>query len=84
MRPHSGRSGDGGEDGLAHARTILNQAAGFLSDPGKLLLGLNTVYVPRDATLAVVAQTPDLELETIVTSRWSPGEVYVLHLTPER
>lgn len=72
---------DGGEDGLMHARTILNQAAGFLTDTGRLLLGLNTVYVPRNATLAVIEQAPGLELDTIVTSRWSPGEVYVLRLT---
>lgn len=71
---------DGGEDGLTHAKTILRDAPPFLTDSGRLLLGLNTVYVPRRATLAVLQQAPGLELEAIVTSRWSPGEVYVMRL----
>jgi methylase of polypeptide subunit release factors len=71
---------DGGNDGLAHAKTILNEAAGFLNDRGRLLLGLNARYVPRSATLAVIQEAPGLELEDIVTSRWSPGEVYVIRL----
>ncbi len=69
---------DGGKDGLAHARTILSGAAGFLTEQGRLLLGLNAFYVPRSATLALIDEVPGLELEDIVTSRWSPGEVYVI------
>ena len=69
---------DGGEDGLAHARTILRSAPAFLTDSGHVLLGLNAFYVPRSATVALIDATPGLELEDIVTSPWSPGEVYVL------
>ncbi len=69
---------DGGKDGLAHARTILHAAAGFLTTRGRMLLGLNALYVPRGETLALIEQVPGLELEDIVTSRWSPGEVYVI------
>jgi methylase of polypeptide subunit release factors len=69
---------DGGEDGLMHARTILSQAAGFLTETGRVLLGLNAAYVPRRATVALIEAAPGLELEDIVVSRWSPGEVYVV------
>jgi release factor glutamine methyltransferase len=69
---------DGGTDGLSHARTILNQAAGFLTPRGRMLLGINALYVPRSATLALIEEVRGLELEDIVRSRWSPAEVYVI------
>jgi len=69
---------DGGKDGCAHAKTILGDAAKFLTGRGRLLLGLNALYVPRSATVALIQEAPGLELEDIVTSRWSPGEVYVI------
>lgn len=70
---------DGGEDGLAHARTILAQAPRFLSPRGRLLLGLNTLYVPRERTKRVIADNaPPMHLERIVRSLISPGEVYVI------
>jgi methylase of polypeptide subunit release factors len=69
---------DGGRDGLAHAVRILSDCRSFLSDGGRLLLGINTLYVPRSATLALIRETPGLRVVNIVTSRLSPSDVYVI------
>lgn len=70
---------DGGDDGLAHARTILERAPRFLSPRGRLFLGLNTLYVPRDRTERLIAaNAPAVHLERIVRSLISPSEVYVI------
>lgn len=73
---------DGGEDGLAHARTILARAPQFLSPRGRLLLGLNTLYVPRERTERLLAATPSVRLERIITSFISPSEVYAIAQGP--
>ncbi len=69
---------DGGEDGLAPARIILENAAHFLEPEGHLLLGINTAYIPRTATLTLVETSHDLELREIIESWISPSEVYVV------
>jgi methylase of polypeptide subunit release factors len=69
---------NGGRDGLAHAAKILHDCHAFLSPRGRLLLGINTLYVPRSATLACVREAPGLQLEDIITSRLSPSDVYVI------
>ncbi|MBI4962912.1 MAG: class I SAM-dependent methyltransferase [Desulfomonile tiedjei] len=71
---------DGGHDGLGPARTILADAVHFMKPKGLLLLGINTVYIPRIATLALIEGSEALDLRTIVESWTSPSEVYVLGL----
>jgi release factor glutamine methyltransferase len=66
---------DGGEDGLDHARTLLRKAAPFLTPRGRLLLGLNTMYVPTARTVQVIAEH-GWRLERVVRTRVSPAEVY--------
>jgi len=69
---------DGGDDGLAHARTILARVPQFLSSRGRLLLGLNTIYVPRERTESLIAATPAVRLDRIIRTFISPSEVYVI------
>lgn len=73
---------DGGSDGLAHARCILAEVDHFLKPEGFLLLGINTAYVPRSDTLALIKAFPELELRKIVKSWISPNEVYVIGHRP--
>jgi release factor glutamine methyltransferase len=68
---------DGGEDGLVHAVTILEQAPRFVSQRGRLLLGVNTMYVPPERTKATIEKASAFRLERVVRSRISPSEVYV-------
>jgi methylase of polypeptide subunit release factors len=79
LQPHP-EIWDGGNDGLAHARTILANVGRFLRPEGLLLLGIDAAYVPRDVTLGLVEATQDLELMTIVQSWISASEVYVIGL----
>lgn len=72
---------DGGRDGLAHAAKILHDCRKYLAPGGRLLLGINTLYVPRSATLARVREIPGLHVEDIIRSPLSPSDVYVI--TPE-
>jgi len=69
---------DGGSDGLAPARRILQDAPRFLTPGGRLLLGLDQLYVPMSAARDMVADFPALRLEGVVTSRWLPSKVYVI------
>lgn len=69
---------NGGDDGLEPARIILANAAHFLKPKGLLLLGINTAYVPRIATLGLVEASHDLELCDIIESWISSSEVYVV------
>ncbi|MGC8659037.1 MAG: methyltransferase [Desulfomonilaceae bacterium] len=69
---------DGGKDGLDCERKIINEAGHFLSSEGLLLLGRDTTYVPRNATLNLVQKVHDLELKDIVKSWISKSEVYVI------
>lgn len=68
---------DGGDDGLHHARTILARASAFLGERGRLLLGVNTLYVPRARVLATIDGSRDFGTAEVVRSRVSPSEVYV-------
>jgi methylase of polypeptide subunit release factors len=69
---------DGGSDGLAPARRILHDAPRFLAPDGRLLLGLDQLYVPMSAARDLVAQFPALRIEGVVTSRLLPSKVYVI------
>ena len=69
---------DGGPDGGNEVRRILKDAPNFLVSAGRLLLGIAPMYLPRAAVLAMIDQSPELELEDVVTSTLSPCEVYVI------
>ena len=69
---------DGGDDGLDCEREILNQAGHFLTRDGLLLMGIDTTYVSRMATLNLVQTARDLELKDIIKSWISKSEVYVI------
>ncbi|MFH0821573.1 MAG: class I SAM-dependent methyltransferase [Pseudomonadota bacterium] len=69
---------DGGNDGLEHARAVLPDVGDHLKPEGRLLLGIDTGYIPRSATLALVAASRDLELRRIIKSWVSASEVYVI------
>ena len=79
LQPHP-EIWDGGHDGLAHVRAIIVNAAKFLMPKGLLLLGIDTNYVERMVTLALIEQSEDLELRRIVESWISCSEVYVIGL----
>jgi methylase of polypeptide subunit release factors len=71
---------DGGSDGLEHERRVISNVAHFLNHDGLLLLGIDTFFVPRAVTLALVKASPDLELREIIQSWVSRCEVYVIGL----
>ena len=73
---------DGGNDGLDWERVILNNAGHFLTPKGVLLMGIDTDYVPRTATINLVQNTEDLELKNIIKSWISKSEVYVIGHRP--
>jgi hypothetical protein len=47
-------------------------------------LGIDTFYIPRDATLALIKVAADLELREIISSWISRSEVYVIGPRSER
>jgi methylase of polypeptide subunit release factors len=69
---------DGGGDGLMHERTILTNIEHFLRPDGLLLLGIDTSYIPRIATLSLLADQPQLELREVVSSWMGSSEMYVI------
>ncbi len=73
---------DGGNDGLDCERVILNNAGHFLTPEGVLLMGIDTDFVPRAATINLVQDTEDLELKNIIKSWISKSEVYVIGHRP--
>lgn len=68
---------DGGEDGCDPVRIVLRDAPLHLAPQGRLLLGMNTMYVPRSQTLSLIRAAPGLQFETIVRLPFCPSEVYV-------
>jgi len=74
---------DGGADGYDHLRIILPQTQRHLTPHGRFLLGLNTMYVPRDQTISLIRSTPGLALQSIVRFPLWPSEVYVIALRTE-
>ncbi len=71
---------DGGTDGLDHERLVISNVGRFLNREGLLLLGIDTFYVSRATTLALVKASPDLELRRIIASWISKSEIYVIGL----
>jgi methylase of polypeptide subunit release factors len=73
---------DGGNDGLSHERTILRQVPAFLRPQGILMLGIDTLYIPRAATLDLIDASRELTLREVIPSWISPSEIYVIGLKP--
>jgi methylase of polypeptide subunit release factors len=73
---------NGGRDGLKHEQAVLTEAGRRLNPEGLLLLGVDTNYIPRTSTLALVEAAPDLAIKKIVKSWISPSEMYVIGLKP--
>ncbi len=44
------------------------------------MLGIDTVYIPRAATMALIDASQDLDLREIIRSWISPSEIYVIGL----
>jgi len=68
---------DGGEDGCEHARRVLVEGSKRLRPNGVLLLGVNSIYVPRSAHLSPLGTACGLIFEGTVGAPWSPSDVYV-------
>jgi len=69
---------DGGEDGGDHLRVVLREAPPYLASRGRLLLGVNTLYLPRDKVLSLIRDAAGLELETVVRVAPLASEVFVV------
>ncbi len=68
---------DGGVDGMRHMRTVINAAGRYMKAHGRLLLGVNTLYVPIKKCSDLFLETDDLALENIVKTPLSPSRVFV-------
>ncbi len=71
---------DGGCDGLDCERVILRNVGHYLMPHGILLLGIDTSFIPRIATLELVEASRDIELKDIIKSWISRSEIYVIGL----
>jgi release factor glutamine methyltransferase len=69
---------DGGEDGCDQLRVILHETPRYVASHGRLLLGVNTLYLPRDQVLSLIRAAPGLELETVVRMPLLPSQVFVV------
>jgi release factor glutamine methyltransferase len=79
--PHS-EVWDGGADGRRHMRTVIRGAGDYLKNGGRLLLGVNTLYVEKEKCAELFKQAHNLNLEEIIKSRFSPSRVFVAGKTP--
>ncbi|MEM8865542.1 MAG: methyltransferase [Planctomycetota bacterium] len=68
---------DGGADGLAVLRRFLADACRYLAPAGRLLFGVQHVFVPDAAVVEAIDASP-LKLADRYTRRGVPAEVYVL------
>jgi release factor glutamine methyltransferase len=75
---------DGGNDGFDHGRRILGDVGPYLNPHGRLLLGVNTAYVPRRIIASAVNEHPELTVHEIVSTWWLPAEVYVIGRSTHR
>lgn len=69
---------DGGDDGCAHARIILAQVRDYLLPGGRLLMGANSLYVPKRTVEGLLRGAGGLDLVDIVRSVYTPSCVYVI------
>ena len=70
---------DGGSDGTELIRRCLDQAPGYLTERGRLLLGINTFYVSGANLSRIVAASP-FQLEGSIGAWPNPSRVFVLAL----
>ncbi len=68
---------DGGDDGTSVLREFLRQAPEYLSPRGRVVFGVQDIFVPDAKVLEVLAETR-LALQQRVTKRMVPSVVYVL------
>jgi release factor glutamine methyltransferase len=68
---------DGGLDGRRHMRTVVNNAGEFLKPGGRLLLGVNTLYVQVEKCAELFKEPPGLVLHDIMKTSVSPSRVFV-------
>ena len=68
---------DGGDDGLEVLRRFLAVAPDYLSSGGRVLFGVQHVFVSDEAVRRVIDGGP-LSLQETITRRGVPAEVYVL------
>ena len=68
---------DGGSDGTTVLREFLRQSRGFLSSAGRVVFGVQPLFVPEDKVREVIAGS-ELRLIQRVTKRFVPSVVYVL------
>lgn len=66
---------DGGEDGLAVLRRFLADAPNFLTPTGRVLFGVQHVFVPDKAVVTAIEASP-MRLNGRYTRRGFPAEVY--------
>ena len=68
---------DGGEDGTSVLREFLNQGAAFLSPQGRIVFGVQNMFVPDDLVLKVL-EVCRMQLLQRVKRRMVPSCVYVV------
>ncbi|MEM6799372.1 MAG: methyltransferase, partial [Planctomycetota bacterium] len=68
---------DGGDDGLAVLRRFLAEAPAWLSPTGRVLFGVQHVFVSDEAVRRVIDASP-MSLQQTYTRRSVPAEVYVV------
>lgn len=68
---------DGGEDSFDIIRRFLHDVPAYLSPDGKVLLG-TTSFFQDEATLKDIFNSSDLELISVVSSRFNPSNVFIL------
>lgn len=70
---------DGGDDGLQVLRQFLAEAPQYLATQGRVVFGVQHVFVPDEAVRQVIDDSP-FQLVRTVRRRRLPSEVYVLAL----
>lgn len=68
---------DGGPDGTQVLREFLNQAPAFLSPHGRVVFGVQNLFVPDDVVLQVIEDCK-YQLVQRSTRRWVPSCCYVV------
>jgi len=68
---------DGGEDGTSVLREFLEQARRFVSDHGRVVFGVQEIFVPQTKVKEVVNASP-FQLTQRVVKRGIPSAVYVV------
>lgn len=83
MRADSGRVWDGGDNGMQVLREFLLRVPAHLSPRGRVLFGVQPMFVPDHSVQALI-DASRLVLLNRITRRWIPSAVYVLGHTSDR